>query len=175
LTPELPFSAHPRRDVTTGELFNFGVLPDPGPADRASDHRPRGRDLPHPSLGPRIAELPRVAPDGDGPRRYIFGLGAPPSGRAPFLTCIQRLDTQTGADVVQECHPDLPGESIPVPRGSDEAAWVLTLVYRAAARRTDLVMLRGADLGLQAVLPLPHAIPPGFHGTWVEAAGLGGS
>ena len=64
-----------------------------------------------------------------------------------------------------------PGE----PGGSDEAAWVLTLVYRAAARRTDLVILRGADLGLQAVLPLPHATPPGFHGTWVEAAVLGGS
>ncbi|AUB85244.1 hypothetical protein THSYN_30530 (plasmid) [Candidatus Thiodictyon syntrophicum] len=126
-------------------------------------------------LGPRIAELPRVAPDGDGPRRYIFSLGAPPSGRAPFLTCIQRLDTQTGADLVQEFHPDLPGEPIPVPRGSDEAAWVLTLVYRATARRMDLVMLRGADLGLQAVLPLPHATPPGFHGTWVEAAVLGGS
>ncbi|AUB85002.1 carotenoid oxygenase family protein [Candidatus Thiodictyon syntrophicum] len=27
LTPELPFSAHPRRDATTGDLFNFGVLP----------------------------------------------------------------------------------------------------------------------------------------------------
>jgi all-trans-8'-apo-beta-carotenal 15,15'-oxygenase len=25
LTPELPFSAHPRRDPVTGELFNFGV------------------------------------------------------------------------------------------------------------------------------------------------------
>jgi all-trans-8'-apo-beta-carotenal 15,15'-oxygenase len=91
------------------------------------------------------------------------------------LTCIQRLDTQTGADLVQEFHPDLPGEPIPIPGGRDEAAWVLTLVYRAAARRTDLVMLRGADLGLQAVLPLPHATPPGFHGNWVEAAVLGGS
>ena len=126
-------------------------------------------------LGTRIAELPRVAPGSDGPQRYLFSIGAPPSGRAPFLTCIQRLDTQTGKDLVQEFHPDLPGEPIPIPGGSDEAAWVLTLVYRAAARRTDLVILRGGDLGLQAALPLPHATPPGFHGNWVDAAVLGGS
>ncbi len=125
-------------------------------------------------LGTRIAEFPRVAPGGSGPRRYLFSVGAPPERRAPYLTCIQRLDTQTGDDLVHEFYPDLPGEPIPIPRGSDEAAWVLTLVYRAAARRTDLVILRGADLSLQAVLPLPHGTPPGFHGEWVDGACGGG-
>ena len=125
-------------------------------------------------LGTRVAELPRVAPGGGGPRRAIFSIGAPPDRRAPFLTCIQRLDTQTGEERVHEFHPDLPGEPIPIPRGSDEAEWVLTLVYRAEARRTELVILRGADLSVQAVLPLPHGVPPGFHGNWVDAPAFAG-
>lgn len=31
LTPELPFSAHPRRDLETGDIYNFGILLHPKP------------------------------------------------------------------------------------------------------------------------------------------------
>ena len=48
LAPELPFSAHPKVDPTTGELFNFGALLGPRPAlvlyraDRAGRFDPPG-------------------------------------------------------------------------------------------------------------------------------------
>lgn len=115
------------------------------------------------------AELPRVAPGGFGqPQRQIFSIGAPAGRRAYYLTCIQRVDTETGETAQRDFSPDLPGEPILVSDGDGEAAWVLTLVYRAETRLTELVILRGEDLGIQAVLPLPHAVPPGFHGSWVD-------
>lgn len=120
-------------------------------------------------LSPCPAELPRVAPGGFGkPRRYIFSIGAPAERRAYYLSCIQRLDTLTGETIHHEFSPDLPGEPVLVPEGPHEAGWVLTLVYRAQERRTDLVILRSEDLGVQAVLPLPHSVPPGFHGSWLD-------
>jgi all-trans-8'-apo-beta-carotenal 15,15'-oxygenase len=121
-------------------------------------------------LSPCPAELPRVAPGGFGrPRRYIYSIGAPEGRRAYYLSCIQRVDTQTGETIQREFGLDLPGEPVPVPDGAGESEWLLTLVYRAESRRTDLVVLRSEDLGIEAVLPLPHAVPPGFHGSWVDA------
>jgi all-trans-8'-apo-beta-carotenal 15,15'-oxygenase len=121
-------------------------------------------------LSPCPAELPRVFPGGFGrPRRYIYSIGSPEGRRAYYLSCIQRVDTQTGETIQRDFGPDLPGEPVPVPDGSGESGWLLTLVYRAEARRTDLVVLRSEDLGIEAVLPFPHAVPPGFHGSWVDA------
>jgi carotenoid cleavage dioxygenase-like enzyme len=45
---------------------------------------------------------------------------------------------------------------------------LLSLVYRAVARRTDLVCLNASTLETVAVAALPHAIPPGFHGCFVS-------
>ena len=85
------------------------------------------------------------------------------------MPCIQRVDTETGETVQREFGLDIPGEPVPVPDGPGESGWLLTLVYRAESRHTDLVVLRSEDLGVEAVLPLPHAVPPGFHGSWVDA------
>ena len=43
------------------------------------------------------------------------------------------------------------------------------LVINAATETSDLVILNADDFtGLpQAVIHLPHRIPPGFHGNWV--------
>lgn len=121
-------------------------------------------------LNPRPAELPRVAPGSFGRSpRWIFSVGAPQGQRAPYYTAIQRFDPQTGEMRVHAFHPDLVGEPIIVGGQQGEPEWLLTLVYRAQSRRTDLVILRTADLGLQAVVALPHSVPPGFHGCWVAA------
>ncbi len=89
------------------------------------------------ALSDRGAELPRMTPETrDGTPPIIYSLGAPPDRRAPYLTCIQRLDTGSGEERVREFAPDLPGEPIPVP-GCDGAVWILTLIYRAQTGRTD--------------------------------------
>jgi len=121
-------------------------------------------------LSPRPAELPRVAPGSFGrPARWIYSIGAPAGRRAPYYTTMQRLDTDTGEMLVHEFHPDLVGEPMIVTGGNGEPDWLLTLVYRTRSRRTDLVVLRTADLGLQALVALPHSVPPGFHGCWLTA------
>ncbi|MEM1030227.1 MAG: carotenoid oxygenase family protein [Myxococcota bacterium] len=123
------------------------------------------------------AELPRVAP-GRGARRYVFTTGQPPSRGVPFFSSLQRIDTDTGATVSRDLYPDLPGEPVVVGDGSDdEHGFVLSLVYRAQSHRTELLVARTEDLEPVAVVPLPHHVPPGFHGNWVardELAGAGG-
>jgi all-trans-8'-apo-beta-carotenal 15,15'-oxygenase len=121
-------------------------------------------------LSPCTVEFPRVAPGSwGGPERFVYSIGAPEGREIPYRTCVLRSDTETGETIGQEFFPDLPGEPVPVPDATGEVAWVLTLVYRAQARCTDLVVLRGQDLSVECVLALPHAVPPGFHGSWVDA------
>lgn len=76
--------------------------------------------------------------------------------------------------IYRDLAPDFTGEPIIVPRpgGTEEDdAWVITLVYRTEAHRSDLVVLDARDLSTVCVLALPHHVPPGFHGTWIEAGG----
>ena len=68
---------------------------------------------------------------------------------------------------------DMPGEPVIVPRPyarEQDDAWLLSLVYRAGSRRSDLLVLDARSLGEIACLALPHHVPPGFHGSWVPAA-----
>lgn len=144
----------------------------------------------------RAAELPTTRAGAFGARhRFIYSIGAPADRHAPYLTAVQRLDTLTGAMQVRDFGMDLVGEPVHVPAPgaignaagaaerndadadtSGEAAggWLLSLVHRAGEARTDLVILREADLGIEASVALPHAVPPGFHGCWVGRGQLGG-
>ncbi|MBK1617608.1 hypothetical protein CKO42_03895 [Lamprobacter modestohalophilus] len=113
-------------------------------------------------------ELPTVSPGPLGAKpRQIYGIGTPAGRRLPFFSAIQRFQMQTGELIQQDLGADLPGEPIPTAMRPDQEDWLLSLVYRAAERRSDLLVLRAADLAIQASIELPHAIPPGFHGCWV--------
>jgi len=115
-------------------------------------------------------ELPTSNPGRFGAeRRQIYGIGTPAGRRLPFFSAIQRLDTQTDELIQRDLGADLPGEPIPTATRPDQEDWLLSLVYRAAERRSDLLVLRATDLAIQATIELPHAIPPGFHGCWVAA------
>lgn len=65
-----------------------------------------------------------------------------------------------------------PGEFVFVPRadGEDEG-WLVGLVVDANDDSTDFVILDAADFTGDpvATVHLPHRIPPGFHGNWVDA------
>lgn len=64
-------------------------------------------------------------------------------------------------------------EPVVAPRGPGEAnGYVLTLVYRSAENRSDLVVLDAQNVkaGPIATAKLPVRVPFGFHGNWMAAA-----
>lgn len=65
-----------------------------------------------------------------------------------------------------------PGEFVFVPAHPDAAedeGWLIGLVVDKNQDITDLVILNAQDFTgpAQAIIHLPHRIPPGFHGNWV--------
>lgn len=65
------------------------------------------------------------------------------------------------------------GECVPVKKrnATGNECWLLTLVLDAARRSTDLEILDGGDIAAPPVakIRLPHMVPFGFHGAWVDA------
>jgi carotenoid cleavage dioxygenase-like enzyme len=69
---------------------------------------------------------------------------------------------------------DAVSEPVFVPRRPDAPegdGWILAVAWRAAERRSDLIVLDtdGIGHGPVATVHLPHRVPFGFHGNWVEA------
>jgi carotenoid cleavage dioxygenase-like enzyme len=124
----------------------------------------------------RAFELPVTAPARLGePRRRVYGVGAPPERSSPYLTAVQRLDTETGEMRVCDFGLDLAGEPILVPGNDGNEGWLLSLVHRAGRDETQLVVLRASDLEIRATATLPCVIPAGFHGCWVPRGELPGA
>ncbi|OAO05133.1 carotenoid oxygenase [Sphingomonadales bacterium EhC05] len=68
-----------------------------------------------------------------------------------------------------------PGEFVFVPRSADSAedeGWLIGLVIDMEQETTELQVLNADEfLGeAQAIIHLPHRIPPGFHGNWVASS-----
>lgn len=125
---------------------------------------------------PQASELPVSAPAPLGePRRFLYGVGAPPERQVPFLTSIQRLNTRDGSLRSRDFGLDTPGEPMLVPDPDGGEGWLLTLIHRAGQGRSDLLVLRAEDLETQAVVRLPHAVPVAFHGCWAPRADLPGT
>lgn len=92
---------------------------------------------------------------------------------SPFDTIVH-FDLAKGA---REMWTPGPGsfvmEPVIAPKGPDEAnGYLLTLVYRAAENRSDLVVLDAQNVkaGPLATVKLPVRVPFGFHGNWLAAA-----
>lgn len=117
-------------------------------------------------------ELPEIHPERTGrPYRYSWAIGRPLSSSRPLFDYITKIDVQTG----QGRHwgePDtLPSEPIVVPRPGSTAeddAYLLFLLFDAPSQTTDLVVADAGDLRTLARLRLPHNIPLGFHGLWLD-------
>jgi 8'-apo-carotenoid 13,14-cleaving dioxygenase len=83
-------------------------------------------------------------------------------------------DRETGARQAHDFGPNRsPGEFVFVPAHADadeDEGWLIGLVVDTAAETTDLVILNARDFEgpPQASIRLPHRVPPGFHGNWVE-------
>ncbi|MEO1272304.1 MAG: carotenoid oxygenase family protein [Myxococcota bacterium] len=123
-------------------------------------------------IGPYQGELPTIHPDHEGrPYRYVWATAESEDPSNVLFTALQRLDVESGQAVRRDMAPDLPGEPyfVPDPQGeAEDEGWVLSLVYRTEAHRSDLYVLDARTLKTVCRLELPHHVPPGFHGTWVE-------
>jgi carotenoid cleavage dioxygenase-like enzyme len=90
----------------------------------------------------------------------------------PGFDSVFHYDLETGARKAHTLPPgDSLGEPVFVPRSADAAegdGFVLVLAYRAAEKRSDLLVLdaQNVDGAALATVKLPHRVPYGFHGNW---------
>lgn len=128
-------------------------------------------------------ELPTIHPAlGSASYRYVYGIGSRPEQTLPLLHGLVKADVRERRVVFRDFGADLPGEPLFVPKpggpnskaprhdNDEDDGYVLSLVYRAQAHVSELLVLCAKDLRTLAVLRLPHHVPPGFHGTFVPAS-----
>ena len=88
-------------------------------------------------------------------------------------THLIKHDLKTGAREKHEFGANrYPGEFVFVPKHANSAedeGWLMGYVINMGNQTTDLVILNANDFTgpPQAVVTLPHRVPPGFHGNWV--------
>jgi len=92
--------------------------------------------------------------------------------------CIVHFDHRRRKRAVYHLPPgDSSSEVVFVPRydRADEGdGWLLAVVFRAGQGRSDLMVLDALEVesGPVALAELPHRVPDGFHGSWIDAADL---
>jgi carotenoid cleavage oxygenase len=128
-------------------------------------------------LSETTLEFPRVSPSSESrPHRWVYGVTNRTAGG--FFGVPACVDAETGAVTTAPMKgQEYAGELVPVAKaqGRTEAdVWLLSLVLDAATQRTELRVFDGADLasGSVATVRLPHALPFGFHGNWLDDAEL---
>lgn len=122
---------------------------------------------------PRIDERYALQPHRHG--WFVSGSANTNVGDASDRASIAHVDTHTGATALWRPEAgDFAGEPVFVPRDADAKegeGWVLSVVYRGASHRSDLIVLDALDItrGPVAAVHLSHHVPAGFHGNWYSA------
>ena len=110
------------------------------------------------------------------PYRYIYSVAMPDGEAIEWALADTRLfrhDLDAETTDIHDFGPGRhPGEFVFVPRSADSAendGWLIGLVVDMNDETTDLVILNADDFAgaPQAVVHLPHRVPPGFHGNWI--------
>ena len=146
-----------------GQLWRFTLNLDNGTVDRQM-------------LESRCCEFPTHNPNKVGREyRYLYiGAAANNEGRNAPLQAILKLDLETGERQLHSFAPSgYTSEPIFVPKpnaDTEDAGWVLTLVYDGSKHRSTLVILDGENLAGEAIalLHLKHHVPYGLHGSWCD-------
>ncbi|WP_432767792.1 MAG: carotenoid oxygenase [Sphingopyxis sp.] len=130
----------------------------------------------HPQEFPRYDERLTTQP-----YRYVYTVALPDCDTGEMAIADTRLfrhdlaaGTTDARDFGSGRHP---GEFVFVPRstaGAEDDGWLVGLVIDLNDETTELVILNADDFGgpPQAVVHLPHRVPPGFHGNWVPDTAL---
>jgi carotenoid cleavage dioxygenase len=87
---------------------------------------------------------------------------------------LYKHDLQTGLRQFHDFGPGRhPCEFMFVPahaQADEDEGWLVGFVIDVNARATDLVLLNARDFEAtpQASVRIPHIVPPGFHGNWLQ-------
>ena len=111
------------------------------------------------------------------PYRYAYAMSLPDGfdATSPNQSMLYKHDLETGTRQVHDFGSGhIPGEFVFVPKSAGSAeddGWLMGYVVNVEAETSDLVILDAANFEgtPQAVVHIPHRIPPGFHGNWVAA------
>ena len=103
--------------------------------------------------------------------RYLWMAANSDNGACSFFNAIQKVDTKTTKTIVCELPKGYYGsEPMPILNGEKEDdGYVLMVVYNAFEHLSELWCLDAHDLSIRAKAFLPHHIPHGFHGYWLDA------
>ena len=140
------------------------------------------------TIDPAAKQVARAVIDGDSqefprpneayigkPYRYAYTMSLPAGfdAAAPNQTRLYKHDLESSTRAVHDFGAHrIPGEFVFVPKAggtAEDDGWLMGYVINTATETTDLVILDAAkfDGEAQAVITIPHRIPPGFHGNWV--------
>ncbi|KAK7319135.1 hypothetical protein RJT34_03852 [Clitoria ternatea] len=94
----------------------------------------------------------------------------------PKVSGFAKVDLVTG-EVKKHCYGDrrFGGEPFFLPNGDGEEdeGYIMAFVHDERTWKSELQIVNGADLKVEATVMLPSRVPYGFHGTFVEAKDLG--
>jgi carotenoid cleavage dioxygenase-like enzyme len=136
---------------------------------------PRARRVERKVIDPVAQEFPRYDERRIGkPYRYAYTVPLARDDES-FISVshLIRHDLETGRRDIHEFGAlRYPGEFVFVPAhpgSAEDEGWLMGYVINAAAQTTDLVIIdvRNFSGPPQAVIALPHRVPPGFHGNWI--------
>ena len=111
------------------------------------------------------------------PYRYIYSVALPTEDKVDFdfSTQLFKHDLELGKTEIHEFGPNRhPGEFVFIPRtetAAEDEGWLMGLVVDMNDDHSELVILNADNFSgePQAVVEIPHRIPPGFHGNWVAS------
>lgn len=123
-------------------------------------------------LSPYLGELPSFHPSLTGKDyQYVWSLGLPAEADYQILDGIQKVDVKNVQAEVKSLHPHLPGEPLFIPKPgakAEDEGYLATLVFNSVEKSTWLYLFDARNLEEIAKARLPHNIPVGFHGKFVE-------
>lgn len=111
------------------------------------------------------------------PYRYAYAMALPDGfdAASPNQSKLFKHDLEAGTRQVHDFGTGrVPGEFVFVSKAgarAEDDGWLIGYVVNMANETTDLVILDATNLesSAQAVVHIPHRIPPGFHGNWIAA------
>jgi all-trans-8'-apo-beta-carotenal 15,15'-oxygenase len=114
-----------------------------------------------------LLEIPDIDPRFAGRAHGVaWGLGG-----STTLSGITRWERDARART-RDFAPDIVAPPLFVPRPGarrEGDGWILTTVFVARSQRSELLVLDATTLRTVARAPLPHVLPPHFHGFWARS------
>ncbi|GAA3720545.1 carotenoid oxygenase family protein [Sphingomonas cynarae] len=109
---------------------------------------------------------------------YAYAMGVQSDRRFQSAGCLYKHDLVAGTREVHDFGTGRhPGEFVFVPAHQDadeDDGWLIGLVIDEPSDTTELVILDAGEFegNPVATVSLPHRIPPGFHGNWINQGGV---